>query len=51
MLIRWSIASSSSFAIRTVAVAIALFNSPLRVIIFSALDPRQVFYFGTGTGE
>lgn len=39
------------FRDRNVAVAIALFNSPLRVIIFSALDSRQVLYFGTGTGE
>jgi len=47
---RCSMASLSSFAIRTVAVAIALFNSSLCVIIFSALDSRQVPYFGTGAG-
>jgi hypothetical protein len=51
VLIPCSVALPSSFAIRTVAVAIALFNSPLRMIIFSALDSRQVLYFGIGAGE
>jgi hypothetical protein len=43
-------ASPSLLVMRILAVAIALFNSSFRVIIFSDLDSRQALYFGTGTG-
>jgi hypothetical protein len=50
-IVRCSMASPSPLATRIIAVAIALFNSSLRVIIFSALDSGHVHYFGTGTCE